>query len=373
MNPMMAMGGAPQGMPQGAPMQPPPQPPTPDQMALLDKPSWEEVIGLLKDNVHRSYRIDIETDSTIAASLESDMVGLAQVLKAVGTWMAEAGPMVQSGMLPVDAAKEIAMTITRRARMGTAVEDALDKMQAPKPQTDPKIGIEQAKAQAAAQAAQMQAQMDERAKQSDMQLEQQRMAMEAQAEEQRQQREMIVEQHKQDAQAKDSAYQHQLETQRDQMQAMLDKATEDGKAATAKALADQNDAFNRWKVEQDNETKIAVAEIGAGAKAAAKAESDAAAGIDGEEAKPETTLDDVMNTVNQALQGMFDHGQSQIQSVVGMLQQQQDLFDQKHAEVVDAVTKPRPRKFERGLDGKIASVDGRPVKRDMNGRIESIE
>lgn len=277
MNLMMAMGGAQpgqQGVPpmMGAPM-PPPQPPTPEQMALLDKPSWEQVMQLLKDNVHRSYRIDIETDSTIAGSLESDMAGLSQMMQAVSVFMRETMPLVQAGMLPVEAQKEMIMTITRRARMGIVVEDALDKMQAPQQKQDPSVQIAQAKAQADAQQAQMnasleqqkmqmQAQIDERAKQVDLQIEQQRMAMEAQAEQQRQQNEMLVEQHRQEMQAREVAQQNQLEAQRAALQAQQDAALEQMRMASDERLASQDAKLQLILAQMNNATKIEVAEIG---------------------------------------------------------------------------------------------------------------
>lgn len=279
--------GAPQGqMPQGPGMGvPPPQQPTPEQMAMLSKPSWEEVIGLLRDNVHRGYRIDIETDSTIAGSLESDMQGLAQVTQAVAGWMKESGPLVQSGMLPIDAAKEIMMTITRRARMGTAVEDALDKMQAPQPSgPDPAIEIAKMKQQGdqqkfqaeqqaemqkmqvqqqlEAQALQMQAQADERAKQIDMQMESQRMAQEAQFEQQRQQNEMAVEQSKQAAQAAQNEHQNQLEAQRAEMQAQRDAELERMRMAFEARMAASENQLKLLLAQMNNEAKIEVAEVG---------------------------------------------------------------------------------------------------------------
>lgn len=153
-----------------------PQPPDKAKVELLNKPSWEQVYELLRNNVHRNYRIDIETDSTIAASLESDLQGLQQVLGGLTTLIQGMAPAVQTGALPIEAVKEIAMTVTRRARMGMAVEDALDKMQEPKPQADPKAQAEQAKLQAAQQKAQMDAQTAERQMQMDMQLEQARAA-----------------------------------------------------------------------------------------------------------------------------------------------------------------------------------------------------
>lgn len=101
-------------------------------------PSWDEVIQVLRDDKMRTFKIDIETDSTVAASMESDMSGLRDVLTALTQVMQGFGPAVQMGAMPVEALKEIMLTITRRAKMGNAVEDAFDKIkQPPPPQPEP--------------------------------------------------------------------------------------------------------------------------------------------------------------------------------------------------------------------------------------------
>lgn len=146
----------------GAPPMPPPQPP-----AALQVPSWEDIIGVMRSEKMRQYKIDVETDSTVAGTLSSDMAGLSQVLTAISQAMQELAPMVQQGVLPVDAAKEVILTVIRRARMGMAVEDAFDKLQPPKPPQDPNaakaqadMANTQAKAQADIQVAQIKAQLD---------------------------------------------------------------------------------------------------------------------------------------------------------------------------------------------------------------------
>ncbi len=112
----------------------PPQPPPPQLQEMLAKPSWEDVIGLLRQDGLRQYRIDIETDSTVKDALQADMMGLAEVTEAIGQLMAGAAPAVQAGLLPVEVPKEVALAIARRARLGTAVEDALQKIEQPPPQ-----------------------------------------------------------------------------------------------------------------------------------------------------------------------------------------------------------------------------------------------
>lgn len=112
----------------------PPPPPPPQLQEMLAKPSWEDVIGLLRQDGLRQYRIDIETDSTVKDALQADMMGLAEVTEAIGQLMAGAAPAVQAGLLPVEVPKEVALAIARRARLGTAVEDALQKIEQPPPQ-----------------------------------------------------------------------------------------------------------------------------------------------------------------------------------------------------------------------------------------------
>ncbi len=142
--------GMPPGAPPGAPS------PAPMDPAMLQMPTWEDILGVMRSEKMQQYKIDVETDSTIAATLSSDMQGLSQVLTSVSQTMQELAPMVTQGVLPVDSAKQLIMAVIRRARLGSVVEDAFDKMQAPKPPPDPNAG----EAQAAIQQTQAKAQAD---------------------------------------------------------------------------------------------------------------------------------------------------------------------------------------------------------------------
>lgn len=112
-------------MAQQAGQQPPPQPQLP--------PSWEEIVEVLRNDKLRTFKVDVETDSTVAASQESDMQSLRDLLGGLAQIMKEYVPAVQMGALPMEAMKEILLTVTRRARMGNAVEDAIDAMKQPPP------------------------------------------------------------------------------------------------------------------------------------------------------------------------------------------------------------------------------------------------
>lgn len=127
------------------------QQPDEKTMAVLNAPGWSDVLKLLKDDVQRSYRIDIETNSTIDTEATEDQQNISQVMQAIAQFMHGFGPLVESGVMSFEVAKEMLLTIVRRFRFGTEVEDALKSMAAPKPKDDGK-GAEAAAKQAEAQA-----------------------------------------------------------------------------------------------------------------------------------------------------------------------------------------------------------------------------
>ena len=161
------------------------QPPQPPELP----PSWDEIIAVLRDDKQRTFKVDIETDSTVAASVESDMQGLRDLLTAVTQLVQGLGPAVQMGALPIEAVKEIILAVTRRARLGNAVEDALDKMRQPPPK--------QGEQDNSAQVAQIKAQADQQIQgarmQADQAIEQARMQADMQVETLRQQHAMQIE------------------------------------------------------------------------------------------------------------------------------------------------------------------------------------
>lgn len=128
-------GAPPSAPPGGQPPGPPQPPPQPDPQAqlVLSMPTWDEIMQVMHDSGLRMYKIDVETDSTVAGSLSSDMQGLAQVIQSIGQMLSLVTPLVQQGVLPLEAAKEMVMAVVRRAKMGLAVEDQLEKMKAPPP------------------------------------------------------------------------------------------------------------------------------------------------------------------------------------------------------------------------------------------------
>lgn len=129
---------------------PPPAPVDPKLQETAGGVSWDEIIEVMRSDRLRSTKVDVETDSTIAETLDSDMQDLQQVLTALIGFIGPALPLVQQGVLTMDALKSVCMQIVRRARMGSAVEDAIEGMQAPPPPqpqappVDPMAGVQDA-------------------------------------------------------------------------------------------------------------------------------------------------------------------------------------------------------------------------------------
>ena len=197
--------------------------------------TWEQVMETLRSDLGRTYRIDVETDSTVAASIESDMSGMRDVLTAIVEFIQGIGPAVQAQAVPIEAVKEVVMTIARRARMGSAVEDAFDKMQAPQAQggVDPKQ-YQQEKQQSQQQIQQLTQQLQQ--SQQQLQAEKQSQQANIAAANAQAQADQIIERIRQ-----------QGESQRAQQQAL----------------------FDRWEALLSAQTTKEVAQINAGAKAEA--------------------------------------------------------------------------------------------------------
>lgn len=163
------------------------QPPDPGAALVMQSPSLEAVQKLLQNDLLRQYRIDIETNSTVDTEATEDKQNISELLNALAQFLNGVAPLVEQGSMPFDAAKAIMLTIVRRFRFGTDVEDALQGMSAPKPKDDGKAQAEQAKAQMEAQKGQMEmqvaqqkAQQDQQLAQMDMQLKQQQLQLDQQ-------------------------------------------------------------------------------------------------------------------------------------------------------------------------------------------------
>ena len=192
--------------------QPPQQPQFP--------PTWEEVVQVMRDDKLRTFKVDIETDSTVAASVEADMKGLSDTMNALNQVIQGFMPAVQMGALPVDALKEMLLTVTRRAKMGNAVEDAIDKIKQPPPPPQ-----EQQQQDNSVQVKQMELQHIQQVEQGKAQLEQAKLQQSGQIEQFKAEQAKEMEQIKQQFAYQMEQLKQQAETERARMKAEIDAQT----------------------------------------------------------------------------------------------------------------------------------------------------
>ncbi len=118
-------------------------PPTPEMQQLqaqmqqvkqrLATPSWEKVLEMLRDDTQRAYHIDIESNSTVDVEATEDQKLMGEVLTAIGQFMSSVSPLIISGAMPFQVAQTMLLSIVRRYRFGTEIEDQIKMMQPPAP------------------------------------------------------------------------------------------------------------------------------------------------------------------------------------------------------------------------------------------------
>lgn len=265
---------------------PPPQPPqpfdanailaqsgvTPDLMEKINEPSWEDVDALLKDNAARSFRMDIETDSTIKMDEQETQQARMQFLQAIGAYMSQGMEAVKGMPQLAPLFAQSVMFAVRSFKVGRQMESALQqtmdklldyaKQQEANPQksdaeikNDGQMQIIQAKAQADAQHHQAQMQAEAAAKDKELQ-------MQAQFEEFKAKLEQQTAISEQQAQAQQAQQETQMEMERDKYKMMLEQQTENLRRESDERMAQMQAQIQMLIAERRNETTIEVAEIG---------------------------------------------------------------------------------------------------------------
>lgn len=133
------------------------QPPSPEMLA---QPTWEDVIGLLRNDALRSWRIDVETDSTIQADIQRTQQNISEFIGGFAQFIQAIGPAVQAGAMPQEAAVGLLKSFARAFKLPRQAMDALDNL----PEQAPQQGNE-----AAAQAEAMKLQAEQQRTQADIQ------------------------------------------------------------------------------------------------------------------------------------------------------------------------------------------------------------
>lgn len=159
-----------------------------------------EVIQLLRDDEMRSFRIEIETDSTVAADIAMDQQRRTQFVDSVGLYLEKVGAAMQESPSLGEIAKELLMFAMRGFHVGRQMEDVVErafeqmKQEAQQKQANPAPDPNIAKVQGQLQIAQQKAQSDMAMKAADGQREQQNHVMQMQQNAQKFQMEMAQQQ-----------------------------------------------------------------------------------------------------------------------------------------------------------------------------------
>lgn len=125
---------------------------------ITQKEVTPEMIQIMKSDQLRSYRVDIETDSTIARQIQDEEENYTKLLHSINQFVVGIAPMVANGLFPLEIAVSLLQSGIRRFKMGRSVEDAFEQ-----------IDIEKAN-QVIAQQQQGQTDPEAEAKQQEMQL-----------------------------------------------------------------------------------------------------------------------------------------------------------------------------------------------------------
>jgi len=120
--------------------------PTPETQAGMDA-----AVQILRDDLIRGFKIEVETDSTIAPDAQREKEELVEFLGGISQFIGAATGAMQAGMMSPEIAKEIVLFAARRFRVGRQLEDVLSQLgaqpQQGQEQPDPQVVAQQMKMQ----------------------------------------------------------------------------------------------------------------------------------------------------------------------------------------------------------------------------------
>jgi hypothetical protein len=216
-------------------------PPSPEKLALLELPTWEEVENLLENPVHREFRLDIETDSTIRMDDDAEKQSRVELVTAVGGFLDKAVMAGSTAPEIIPMLGELMMFAIRSFKSARpieqAFEDAMDALQKAASQPKgppPEVQKAQMEAQTQIQVASMKAKLDGQVAQAQQQADAQQSATENQMEQARAQ------------------YDAQLQAQLEAHKAQL-------KAASDQQIQEMKNRFDAERVQFETAAKIHIA------------------------------------------------------------------------------------------------------------------
>ncbi|NNU66995.1 hypothetical protein G9X67_17160 [Rhizobium sp. WYCCWR 11152] len=141
---MAAQQGAMRAEQTGQPAPPPPQMP-PQLEQMMQQPTIDEVVQLLRNDSIRGFQIDIETDSTIEPDEDAEKQRRMEFVQMIGGFLQQVGAMAQQNPMLVPVMVETLLFAARGFRAGRQLESTLEQVgaqlseaaTAPKPPPEP--------------------------------------------------------------------------------------------------------------------------------------------------------------------------------------------------------------------------------------------
>lgn len=272
----------------------------PAMAQALKDPSSDQVDALLKNQASRTFRIDIETDSTIGEDEQQSQQQRMAFLEAVSRFLQQAVPAAEQNPTIAPLLGEMLMFAVRSFKIGRSLEGAfqetLEKLQQMAANPQQKPDPEQIKAESQMQAIQAKAQADMQVEQmraqTDMQIANAKLQADKELEQFKAHLQAQVAISEQAAQAQEVAHQNALEAQRDILAQQFEEKIEQMRLL----LEEQRSAADRDMqlilAHINNTAKIEVAEIAAGTALQTAQISAAAAAERGDDAAVKNGVDD---------------------------------------------------------------------------------
>ena len=259
-----------------------------------DAPLVQQAIALLKNEPMRNFQIDIETDTLVLIDEQQDKQNRVEFLTAVGGFLEKAVSAAKSSPELTPLLGEMLMFGIRGFKIGRTVEASFEQY------------LNQAKQNPAQQQPspeQMKAQAEMQAKQAEIQLEQAKLQSETQLE--------------------NMKFQHEAQIEAQKLQ------------------------FEQWKTQMDNDTKMAIAQLGM------KQHVMTINAQKTQEGLTELTLDGIEQPTS-ALSALVDAvNQNMAQMLALQNQSNQAVLDRQHA-MIEQMN--RPKQVVRDQNGKIIGV-----------------
>lgn len=221
-------------------------------MGTMDAQYVEQAIMLLKSEPARGFRIEVASDSLVEMDEASEKQSRIEFLGAVGQFMDRALPVAQQVPELAPLMGEMLMFGVRAFKGGRMMESAFDeamaRLNAPKPPEQPQPDPEQMKAEAMMQV-----------EQGKMQLEQAKIQTQGQIEQFKAQQAKELEQMRQEYESAREQVRQEAETQRLQMKAQIEAETK-LQIAQINAVNKENDG-NEQKFQKVEEQMREIADV----------------------------------------------------------------------------------------------------------------